>query len=208
MPRPHRSEGTAALALALSAALLSSPARAEGPPPPRHGPHLQAALRLYQKLDLDAALAELRLAEDEAKNDEGEMVTTLLYEGLASSESGRTAQAMDNFKRALAISPWAELPEGAPPRIARQFNDARRELWGSGGIKPPPQKKRRALGKATAPAEPPAPLPVPGAKAAAAPDAGTPQAAAAPAAGSGIDAPDAGIGMAAPDAGSPKAEPR
>jgi len=32
--------------------------------------HLSAAVRLYQKLDLDAALAELQLAEDGAKGND------------------------------------------------------------------------------------------------------------------------------------------
>ena len=128
---------------------------------PQHGPHLSAAIRLYQKLDLDAAMAELRLAEDEAKSSEPEMVTTLLYQGLIFAENGKYAQTMEHFKRALAISPWLDVPEGTAPRIARQFGDARRELWGSGGIKPPPRKRRRgvAAGAAAPAAEPVAPLP-------------------------------------------------
>jgi tetratricopeptide (TPR) repeat protein len=164
LPRVSTASLAVSAALALAAqAFVPRSAHAEAAPaaPQQHGPHLKAAIRLYQKLDLDAALAELRLAEDEAKSSEPEMVTTLLYQGLIFAESGKYAQTMEHFKRALAMSPWLDVPEGTAPRIARQFSDARRELWGSGGIKPPPRKRPRgvAAGGAAPAAEPVAPLP-------------------------------------------------
>jgi tetratricopeptide (TPR) repeat protein len=164
LPRVSTASLAASAALAFAAqVLVPSGAHAEAAraAPPQHGPHLQAAIRLYQKLDLEAAMAELRLAEDEAKSSEPEMVTTLLYQGLIFAENGKYAQTMEHFKRALAISPWLDVPEGTAPRIARQFSDARRELWGSGGIKPPPRKRGRgvATGTAAPAAEPVAPLP-------------------------------------------------
>ena len=86
--------------LALAAVLISVSARAEEPaaapvaapaaaPAPEAKPaeaakpsapstHLAAAQRLYQKLDLDAALAELQQAEAGAKDNEDETVQVLI----------------------------------------------------------------------------------------------------------------------------------
>ncbi len=132
--------------LALAAALLASvSARAEEPPAPAPAPaaeaakpvapsaHLAAAQRLYQKLDLDAALAELAQAEAGAKENDDETV----------QDTGKTAEAADQFKRALAIRPWAEVPPETSPRIAKIFSDARKSIWGMASVKPP-QKKVRA----------------------------------------------------------------
>jgi hypothetical protein len=102
--------------------------------------HLAAAMRLYQKLDLDAAIAELQLAEDGAKNSEDDRVQVLIYRGLIYSETGKLSAASDQFKRALAIRPWAEVPEGTSPRIAKNFSDARKALWGMASVKPPQKK--------------------------------------------------------------------
>ncbi|MCA1829027.1 MAG: hypothetical protein ABR567_06470 [Myxococcales bacterium] len=102
--------------------------------------HLAAAQRLYQKLDLDAALAELSQAEAAAKDNEDETVAVLIYRGLIFSETGKTADANDQFKRALAIRPWAEVPSETSPRIAKMFSDARRSLWGMATVKPPQKR--------------------------------------------------------------------
>lgn len=137
------------LYLPVAAALLlavSVRARADaGPAPaaPAASPHLAAAQRLYQRLDLDAAMAELQQAELAARDNEEEMVQVLIYRGLIYSETGKTSEAVDQFKRALAIRPWAEVPPETSPRIARTFSDARKSVWGIAGVKPP-QKKAAA----------------------------------------------------------------
>jgi len=110
--------------------------------------HLTAAMRLYQKLDLDAALAELQLAQVDAKDSQDQMVQVLIYRGLIYSETGKLSDASDQFKRALAMQPWAEVPSDTSPRIAKNFSDARRSLWGMASVRPP--QKRTA---------PPAPAP-------------------------------------------------
>jgi hypothetical protein len=115
--------------------------------------HLAAAVRLYQKLDLDAALAELQLAEVDAKESQDETVQVLIYRGLIYSETGKAGNASDQFKRALAIRPWAEVPVDTSPRIAKNFSDARRSLWGMANLRPP-QKRVPAAALA-----PPAPAP-------------------------------------------------
>jgi tetratricopeptide (TPR) repeat protein len=102
--------------------------------------HLGAAVRLYQKLDLDAALAELQLAEEGARGNEEDTVQVLIYRGLIFSETGKLSAASDQFKRALAVRPWAEVPEGTSPRIAKNFSDARKSLWGMASVKPPQKK--------------------------------------------------------------------
>jgi tetratricopeptide (TPR) repeat protein len=102
--------------------------------------HLGAAIRLYQKLDLDAALAELQLAEVDAKDSQDQMVQVLIYRGLIYSETGKLSDASDQFKRALAMQPWAEVPPDTSPRIAKNFSDARRALWGMASVRPPQKR--------------------------------------------------------------------
>src|SRR5437016_8124477 len=111
--------------------------------------HLAAAVRLYQKLDLDAALAELQLADESAKDSEDDRVQVLIYRGLIFSETGKLSGASDQFKRALAIRPWAEVPEGTSPRIAKNFSDARKALWAMASVKLP--QKRMAAPVTAAP---------------------------------------------------------
>jgi len=120
--------------------------------------HLAAAVRLYQKLDLDAALAELQLAEVDAKDSQDETVQVLIYRGLIYSETGKMSDASDQFKRALAIRPWAEVPPDTSPRIAKNFSDARRSLWGMANVRPP-QKRVAAPGVQVVPASAVAPAP-------------------------------------------------
>ncbi len=151
--------------LAAAAVLAAFAARADDPAPPvvpmpiavkdaTQNTHLTAAIRLYQKLDLDAALAELSQAEVAAKDNEDDTVRVLVYRGLIYSETGRPAEANDQFKRALAIRPWAEVPEGTSPRIAKVFGDARKSIWGMGTVKPP---QRRSAGIVVVPASQTAP---------------------------------------------------
>jgi tetratricopeptide (TPR) repeat protein len=146
--------------LFLSAALLVAASAAAEEPPAPAGPgvtirdisanaHLAAAIRLYQKLDLDAALAELQLAEADAKNSQDELVQVLIYRGLIYSETGKLSDASDQFKRALAMRPWAEVPPDTSPRIAKNFSDARKSLWGMASVRPP-QKKVAAPSPAAA----------------------------------------------------------
>ena len=160
---------TALAQSAAAQAALTIPAPAAEPEagrPAQPNAHLVAAQRLYQKLDLDAALAELQLAEA-ARIGEDEMVQVLIYRGLIYSETGKSADAADQFKRALAVRPWAEVPPETSPRIAKMFSDARKSVWGMASVKPP---KRRPA-KAQAPSVVVAPAPAPGS--------GAPQAAAA-----------------------------
>src|ERR1700674_2659120 len=139
--------------LFLSAALLvaASAAVAEETPAPAAtsgiaikdvagNAHLGAAIRLYQKLDLDAALAELQLAEADAKDSQDETVQVLIYRGLIYSDTCKLSDASDQFKRALAIRPWAEVPPDTSPRIAKNFSDARKSLWGMAAVRPPQKK--------------------------------------------------------------------
>jgi hypothetical protein len=169
-----------ALCGALALAVISTPraARADDAAPAPVNSHLEAARRLYKTLNLDAAMDELKDAETDARSrsDEEEIVQILILKGLIFADNGKPTEMDDHFKRALAMRPWAEVPPEVSPRLSKKFNDARKELWGSGGqLKPPPVKKRTTA-KAAAPAAP-APAAAP------APDAAlTPPAAATPAA--------------------------
>ena len=127
--------------------------------------HLQAARRLYNTLNLEAAMAELKDAEADARarSDEDEIVQILILKGMIFADNGKPTEMDDHFKRALAMRPWAEVPPDVSPRLSKKFNDARKELWGSGGqLKAPPVKKRttaKAEAKPAAPAPAAAPAP-------------------------------------------------
>ena len=167
------------LALPAAALAISAAPAARAEP----SAHLAAAQRLYQKLDLEAAMAELKEAETEAreKNDENEIVTVLIYKGLINADNGKTTEMAEFFKRALAMRPWVDVPPDTSPRLAKLFNDERKELWGSGGqLKAPPKKKPHPAAAAPAPAPAPAAPDAAPATPAAAPDA-APAAAPAPA---------------------------
>src|SRR3954454_24714281 len=109
---------SAALLIATSAVAAEDPAGGSGITVKdiSGNAHLAAAMRLYQKLDLDAALAELQLAEVDAKDSQDQMVQVLIYRGLIYSETGKLSDASDQFKRALAMQPWAEVPSDTSPR--------------------------------------------------------------------------------------------
>jgi hypothetical protein len=201
----------------LLTAPLAATAQDAGPahaPTQKRNAHLMAAERLYQKLDLDAALAELDRAEINAS--EADSVRILVYRGLVFADQGKTNEANDQFKRALAIDAWASLPQGTSPRIVTMFADARKSIWGS----PTPPKRPEpeaepapAAEAAQAPAVEAAPAPATPAQETAAPAAQEPAAAAAhepaaaaPAATEAVPAPDAG--NAAPTAAaSPATSP-
>ena len=142
----------AAVLLAAPAAFAAEPAPTGAAPIVTGNTHLAAAVRLYQKLDLDAALAELQIAEGGAKDNQDDMVQVLIYRGLIYSETGKLGEASDQFKRALAIRPWAEVPPDTSPRIAKFFSEARRSLWGMAAVKPP---QKRIPPPETAAAPPP-----------------------------------------------------
>lgn len=170
---------------------LSSAAQAENP-------RLAAAIRLYQRAELDAATAELKAAEEQSK-DEGDLVQILIYRGLVFAETGQQQQMAESFKRALAMRPWADVPQETSPRLAKMFQDARREVWGSPGIKPWPKK---AAGHTdAAPKTEPTPAPAQPAPHEAAPAAPTE----APAAKPAPDAPAAGD-AAKPSDASPSSD--
>ncbi|HUJ27434.1 MAG TPA: hypothetical protein VLW85_15525 [Myxococcales bacterium] len=125
-----------------AAAPATAPAADASPAPKAFVPsaHLSAAQRLYQKLDLDAALAELQQAEAAARDNDDETAQILIYRGLIFSENGKSTEAADQFKRALAIRPWAEVPPETSPRIAKVFSDARKSIWGMARVTPPQKK--------------------------------------------------------------------
>jgi tetratricopeptide (TPR) repeat protein len=148
----------AAPATAAPASAAVAPAAAAAAP----SAHLAAAQRLYQKLEFDAALPELQQAEASAKENEDEMAQVLIYRGLVYSQTGKGADASEQFKRALAIRPWAELPGDTSPRTAKIFSDARKSIWGMASVKPPEKKAAAHAAPASTtqtPAAEPAPAP-------------------------------------------------
>jgi hypothetical protein len=139
----------------------AGPAAAEQEPAHSPSPHLAAAQMLYKKLNLDAALDALKDAETDARarNDQDEMVQVLVLKGLILAENGKQSEMDDQFKHALAVRPWAELPPDVSPRLAKRFHDLRKDLWGAGSQLKPPPKKRAVAAKANPPAPAPASAP-------------------------------------------------
>ena len=157
--------GAAALAFGLAPAAARADADTPGnPSPAATSAHLAAATRLYKTLNLDAAMDELKDAEADARarQDEDEIVQILILKGLIFADNGKPVEMDDHFKRALAMRPWVEVPPDVSPRLAKKFNDARKELWGSGGQLKPPPKKRASAPRAAAPAPAAPPGPPPG----------------------------------------------
>ena len=71
--------------------------------------YLTAAVRLYEGLEYEQALAQLKRARrsvDSAHQD----VTVSLYEGLIYSDMGRWARVRAAYKTALLLDPEAKLP--------------------------------------------------------------------------------------------------
>ena len=60
--------------------------------------------------------------------DESDLLALVRTEGTESSElEFKGSEALDQFKRALAMRPWAEVPPETSPRIAKTFSDARKK---------------------------------------------------------------------------------
>ena len=134
-PRPWFSH----LALALLClSLLSRPARAAED----FDRSLAEALRLYQSLEYEAALAALERAR-QAASDDARAAQVSLYEGAILADLGRREDARRAFRKGLLLDPDARLPMLAP-KVARELESVRTRV-----------RRERAVARAREPKAPP-----------------------------------------------------
>ncbi len=87
-----------------------------------------AATRLYEKLEYERALEQLARAKELARGEE-EDVRVALYEGIILADLGRRDEAKAAMRTALYLQPDAKLPVKVSPKVERDFEDLRREVW-------------------------------------------------------------------------------
>lgn len=100
-------------------------------------PRFQEARRLFERFELDGALARLHLIllDDELPADERARV--LLWKGLIEAELGRFDQAAATFTSAFVLDEDAALPIEASPKVLEMLDEARERAR---LMDPPPPK--------------------------------------------------------------------
>lgn len=91
-------------------------------------PFLRAGIRLYNTLDFDGALQQLKKAENYAHDTVNDEVLVHMYEGIVLFESNRKDDAEAQFKEALALNENAQLPRKISPKTAALFEKVRKEM--------------------------------------------------------------------------------
>ncbi|QRN96915.1 hypothetical protein JRI60_49465 [Archangium violaceum] len=89
--------------------------------------YIVAAVRLYESLEYERALAQLGRARrlvDTVKQD----VLVSLYEGAIQADLGRMNEALASFKTALLLDPDAKLPLRVSPKVESEFEALRERV--------------------------------------------------------------------------------
>lgn len=118
-----RSRSAAALLGAI--ALLTSPWAKAAPDSAQR--HLLAADTLYQSLDYERALEEVKLAKSLAPVGE-DAIAIQLFEGLLLAELGKRDEAKAAFVSALFQRPDAMLPRKVSPKVQSDFDAVKQEV--------------------------------------------------------------------------------
>jgi len=123
-------------------ALAAAPSPARKTParkaPARRGDFqsaLSAAIRLYEGLEYEQALAQLARARALAQGIEQEVAVTL-YQGIVQAELGQRVQSLSSFRTGLYLQPDAKLPAQVSPKVARDFEEVRQDVLRDLGITP------------------------------------------------------------------------
>ncbi|WP_309890883.1 hypothetical protein [Archangium sp.] len=125
-------------AQALAAAPSSSrktPARKAPAPRGDFQSALSAAVRLYEGLEYEQALAQLARARALAQGIEQEVAVTL-YQGIVQAELGQRVQSLSSFRTGLYLQPDAKLPAQVSPKVARDFEEVRQDVLRDLGLAP------------------------------------------------------------------------
>jgi hypothetical protein len=89
---------------------------------------------LYKQLYYVKAMAACKEALERGGNGRRELVYLLGFKGLIAGAQGRRGEALEAFKRMLAVDPRAKLGAGQSPRIQRAFKKAQEWVAKHGAI--------------------------------------------------------------------------
>ncbi|MCP3136946.1 hypothetical protein [Pyxidicoccus xibeiensis] len=89
--------------------------------------HVAEAVRLYEDLEYEQALAVLESAGTVARGPDEE-ATLGLYKGIISADLGRWDAARARFRAALQLKPDARLPLKVSPKVSREFESQRAKV--------------------------------------------------------------------------------
>src|SRR5471030_1355774 len=82
--------------------------------------YLHSAAALFEKLEYEKALAQIKRAKSKSQGQEDDTQISL-YEGIVLAEMG-DAQASTAFTTALGLEPEAKLPMVVSPKVQRVFD--------------------------------------------------------------------------------------
>ncbi len=85
---------------------------------------LNAAVRLYENLEYERALEQVRNAKKQAVTPD-QQATAALYEGIMLSDLNKPDEARAAFKEALLLKPDAVIPIKVSPKVSKDFEDTR-----------------------------------------------------------------------------------
>ncbi len=85
---------------------------------------LNAAVRLYENLEYERALEQVRNAKKQAVTPD-QQATAALYEGIMLSDLNKPDEARAAFKEALLLKPDATIPIKVSPKVSKDFEDTR-----------------------------------------------------------------------------------
>jgi hypothetical protein len=127
--------------------------------------YLVAASALFEKLEYEKALAQIKRAKTKAQTPEDDTQISL-YEGIVLAEMG-DAQASTAFTTALGLDPQAKLPLVVSPKVQRVFDKAKagitKLLEQQEAAEKARAEEQRKQEEAAKPPEPPKPEPPPAA---------------------------------------------
>jgi hypothetical protein len=85
---------------------------------------LNAAVRLYESLEYERALEQVRNAKKQAVTPD-QQASAALYEGIMLSDLNKPDEARAAFKEALLLKPDATIPIKVSPKVSKDFEDTR-----------------------------------------------------------------------------------
>lgn len=85
---------------------------------------LNAAVRLYENLEYERALEQVRNAKKQAVTPD-QQASAALYEGIMLSDLNKPDEARAAFKEALLLKPDAVIPIKVSPKVSKDFEDTR-----------------------------------------------------------------------------------
>jgi hypothetical protein len=107
--------------LTVAALILAAPAFADEEDFTRF---LNAAVRLYENLEYERALEQVRNARRQAVTPD-QQASAALYEGIMLSDLNRPDEARAAFKEALLLKPDAAMPIKVSPKVTKDFEETR-----------------------------------------------------------------------------------